>query len=86
MPSNFCLPPVEHSFGTIPIQADRSRPFRNALALPTAAIRAVEVTGPIPGISVSRWQSSFFRRLLDDSIHLLYACCELVEFQLELCQ
>src|ERR1700680_2091166 len=57
--SNFCLPPVEYSPGTIPIQAARFRPFRKALALPTAAIRAVAVTGPTPGISVSRWQSSF---------------------------
>ncbi len=58
MPSNFCLPPVEHSRGTIPTQAARSRPFRNALPLPTAAIRAVAVTGPTPGIAVSRWQAS----------------------------
>src|SRR5512141_745390 len=56
MPSNFCLPPVEYSPGTIPIQADSFRPFPNALALPTAAIRAVAVTGPTPGISVSRCQ------------------------------
>src|SRR6202167_837870 len=59
MPSNFCLPPVEYSPGTTPIQADSARPFPNVLALPTAAIRAVAVTGPTPGISVSRWQASF---------------------------
>ena len=81
MPSNFCLPPVEYSRGTIPIQAARSRPFRNALALPTAAIKAVAVTGPTPGI-VRESLAGFilFRRLLDDRIHLFDACCELLEF------
>src|SRR4029077_16990075 len=86
MPSNFCLPPVEYSPGTIPIQAARFRPFRKALALPTAPIRAVAVTGPTPGISVSLAGFIFFRRFLDDPIHLLNACCELFEFYLELCQ
>ena len=33
MPSSFCLPPVEYSPGTIPIQADRFRPFLNVLPL-----------------------------------------------------
>ena len=59
MPSNFCLPPVEYSPGTIPIQTDSFLPFPKALPWPTAAIRAVAVTGPTPGISVSRWQASF---------------------------
>jgi hypothetical protein len=59
MPSNFCLPPLECSPGTIPIQAASARPFPNALALPIAPIKAVAVTGPTPGIWVSRWQASF---------------------------
>src|ERR1700688_596671 len=59
MPSNFCLPPLECSPGTIPIQADSARPFPKALPLPIAPIKAVAVTGPTPGISVSRWQASF---------------------------
>ncbi len=32
-----------------------------SLPLPTAAIKAVAVTGPTPGIVVSRWQDSFSR-------------------------
>jgi hypothetical protein len=43
----------------IPIHAARFRPFRKSLAFPTAPIRAVAVTGPTPGISLSRWQASF---------------------------
>ena len=61
MPSNFCLPPVVNSRGTIPIQVDRSRPFPNALPFPIAPIKAVAVTGPTPGIVVSRWQASLSR-------------------------
>lgn len=59
MPSNFCLPPVEYSRGTIPTQAARSFPLRKPAPLPMAATRAVAVTGPIPGMAVSRWQASF---------------------------
>ena len=40
MPSNFCLPPLEYSPGTMPMQAARSRPLRKAAPFPTAAIRA----------------------------------------------
>src|SRR3981081_2002325 len=87
MPSNFCLPPVEYSPGTFPIQAARFRPFPNVFALPTAATRAVAVTGPTPGISVSRWQSSCsLGRFLDDPIHLLNTSCELLQFQFKLSQ
>ena len=56
---SFCLPPVEYSRGTIPTHAAKSRPLRNALPLPIAATRAVAVTGPIPGMAVSRQQASF---------------------------
>src|SRR6202166_4966591 len=59
MPSSFFLPPLEFSPGTIPIQSDSARPFPKALPLPIAPIKAVAVTGPTPGISVSRWQASF---------------------------
>src|SRR6202171_5977236 len=33
MPSSFCLPPVEYSPGTIPVQADRFRPFFKGAAV-----------------------------------------------------
>jgi hypothetical protein len=59
MPSSFCLPPVECSPGTSPVQAANSRPLRNAAPLPMAATTAVAVTGPMPGIFTSRWQASF---------------------------
>jgi hypothetical protein len=59
MPSNFCLPPVEYSRGTIPTQAARSFPRRKLAPLPIAATKAVAVTGPTPGMAVSRWQASF---------------------------
>src|SRR6266446_2802275 len=88
MPSNFCLPPVVYSPGTIPIQAASFRPFGNALALPTAAIRAVAVTGPTPGISVSRWQSlfSFAVCWMTRSISSMRAVSCSIEFQFELSQ
>src|SRR3981081_3137866 len=87
MPSNFCLPKAEYSPGTITIQADRFGPFLKVLPLPTAATRAVAVTGPTPGISVSRWQASCsLGRFLDDPIHLLNTSCELLQFQFKLSQ
>jgi hypothetical protein len=50
--------------GTIPTQAARSFPLRNPLPLPIAAIRAVAVTGPIPGMVVSLWRASFCSAVL----------------------
>ena len=58
MPSSFCLPPVECSRGTNPIQAANSRPLRKAAPLPMAATSAVAVSGPIPGIASRRRQTS----------------------------
>ena len=89
MPSNFCLPPVEYSPGTILIQAARFRPFSKVLPLPTALIRAVAVTGPTPGSGNLRESLAgfiLFRHFLDDPIHLLNACCALIQFQFELSQ
>src|SRR2546422_183313 len=51
---SFSLPPLEFCFGTSPIQAEKSRPDRKALASPTLATRAVANAGPTPGISSSR--------------------------------
>ncbi len=48
------LPPLERCFGTSPIQAEKSRPDRNAFGSATLATRAVASTGPTPGISSSR--------------------------------
>jgi len=54
-------PLLECSFGTIPTQAENSRPLRKAAPLPIAVMSAVAVTGPMPGIAISRWQASFSR-------------------------
>src|SRR6266567_5610145 len=51
---SFSLPPLEFCLGTSPIQAEKSRPERKALASPTLATRAVANAGPTPGISSSR--------------------------------
>ena len=51
------LPAVEYSPGTIPIQVTRFRPFRNALALPTAAIKTVLPNQYRP--PVVSWGASF---------------------------
>src|ERR1039458_4814608 len=58
MPSSFCRPPVEYSRGTRPSQAANSRPLPNAAPLPIAAISAVAVTGPMPGIASRRRHAS----------------------------
>src|ERR1700746_327407 len=50
---SFSLPPVEYCRGTIPTQAPKSRPRRNAAPLPMAATVAVETNRPKPGI----WRS-----------------------------
>src|SRR5260370_532070 len=63
MPSSFCWPPVECSRGTTPIQAANSRPLWKAAPLPIAAMSAVAVTGPMPGMATSLWQASFSRTL-----------------------
>ena len=58
VPVSFCLPPVECSPGTTPSQAANPRPFLKAAPLPMAAIVAVAVIGPMPGIATSRLQGS----------------------------
>src|ERR1700741_3763119 len=55
------LPPLEFCLGTSPIQAEKSRPDRNALGLATLATKAVANAGPTPGISSSRLLVSFDR-------------------------
>src|SRR6516162_3602500 len=51
---SFSLPPLECCFGTSPIQAEKSRPDRNAFGSAMLATRAVASAGPTPGISSSR--------------------------------
>src|ERR1700746_3567421 len=51
---SFSLPPLEFCFGTTPIQAEKSRPDRNAFGSAMLATRAVASAGPTPGISSSR--------------------------------
>ena len=46
------------SRGTNPTQATNSRPLRKAAPLPTAAMRAVALSGPTPGIASRRRQTS----------------------------
>jgi hypothetical protein len=53
-----CLPPVECSPGTTPNQAANPRPFLKAAPLPMAAIVAVAIKGPIPGIATRRLHGS----------------------------
>ena len=53
------LPPVVDWRGTRPSHAARSRPRAKELALPTAAIRAVAIVTPTPGMDVNRRASSF---------------------------
>src|SRR5262249_18706839 len=48
------LPPLEFCFGTSPIQAEKSRPDRNALGSPMLATSAVASAGPTPGMASSR--------------------------------
>src|SRR6516164_2411990 len=48
------LSPLEFCFGTTPIQAEKSRPDRNAFGSAMLATRAVANAGPTPGISSSR--------------------------------
>src|SRR5215467_15840363 len=55
------LPPLEFCFGTSPIQAEKSRPDRNALGSPMLATRAVANAGPTPGMASSRLLVSFDR-------------------------
>src|SRR5271154_2808446 len=58
---SFSLPPLEFCFGTSPIQAEKSRPDRNAFGSAMLATRAVASAGPTPGISSSRLLVSFDR-------------------------
>src|SRR5258707_4587971 len=55
------LPPLEFCFGTSPIQAEKSRPDRNALGSATLATRQVASAGPTPGIASSVLLVSFDR-------------------------
>ena len=48
------VPPVTYSPGTIPSHAENPRPFLKAAPLPIAAMMAVAVAGPMPGIVTSR--------------------------------
>ena len=54
MPSSFGLPPVVNCRGTMPSQAERSRPRSKASARPTAATSADATIAPNPGIVATR--------------------------------
>ena len=76
-----------YSPGTIPSQAENPRPFLKAAPLPIAAMMAVAVTGPMPGIATSRRQASFSSSdLLDHRIGFVDPYLQVIEFQLQLCQ
>src|SRR5215813_10686192 len=51
---SFCLPPLECCDGVSPTQAAKSRPLLKALVGGANAANAVAVTGPTPGMVVSR--------------------------------
>src|SRR5438445_13070711 len=51
IPSNFCLPPVVYSPGTIPSHAENPRPLLKASHLPSAAMFAVARIGQTPAIA-----------------------------------
>ena len=57
------LPPEECCRGTSPNQDAMSRPFLKAVASPTAATRAVEMMGPIPGTPMRRLHPSLDREM-----------------------
>src|SRR5215471_6778445 len=61
MAPNLSLPPLEFCLGTSPIQAEKSRPDRNALGSATQATSAVASAGPTPGIASSRLLAAFDR-------------------------
>lgn len=79
MPNSVGFPPDECCRGTSPSHAAISRPLRNPLPLPTAAVSAVEMMGPIPGISSRRRQPSSSRADLPISLvtstSLPSSCC-----------
>lgn len=54
MPPSTCLPPLEFCFGTSPSQAAKSRPRLNVAIAGANASMAVAVTGPMPGMVISR--------------------------------
>ncbi|MCU1252766.1 MAG: hypothetical protein JWQ49_5795 [Edaphobacter sp.] len=63
-PSSHALPSVECCFGSSPSHAAKSRPLVKADPLPTAATRAVAISGPTPGTSSSRWHAASWLAML----------------------
>src|SRR5215472_6956158 len=57
IPNKRVCPPVECCLGTNPNQAANCRPLVKPPTSPTAAINAVAVRGPMPGIVNRRWLS-----------------------------
>jgi hypothetical protein len=68
---SFCLPPVESSRGTSPIQAAKSRPDPKTFGSGTVAAIAVAAITPIPGMVSNRWLASFER------------CCTKIRFSID---
>ena len=58
MPPRMVRSPVEICFGTSPSQAAKSRPLIKAEPSPIAATIALAISGPTPGVSIRRLQSS----------------------------
>src|SRR5215510_4449349 len=57
IPNKRGCPPVAYCLGTHPHHAAHGRPVVKTPTSPTAASRAVAVTGPMPGIVNRRWLS-----------------------------
>ena len=73
---SFSRPPLEFCFGTRPIQAEKSRPDRNAFGSATLATNAVASAGPTRGSSSSR-------RLVSFEVPGVYLPVELQDLRLE---
>ena len=87
VPVSFCLPPVDCSPGTTPSQAANPRPFLKAAPLPIAAIVAVAVSGPMPGIAISRRQESIpIGDFEDQLVGLIDLSSQILHLQLQLCE
>ena len=70
-----CLPPVECCRGTRPNHAAKSRPFWKVSATGYSVAKAVAISGPMPGIVISRLarSSSLARRAISPSSFVISA-------------
>ena len=78
---------MECSPGTTPSQAAKPRPFLNAAPLPMAAMVAVAITGPMPGIATRRLHGSEFAGdAFDQLVGFLDLSMQVLHLDLQLCQ